>query len=150
MTKKILYIDMDGVLVDFDSAIAKLSDHDKQVFKGNYDRVANIFGMMEPMPNALRSYAMLSQKFDTYILSTGSWNNATAWSDKLLWVKKYLPEAHKRLILSHNKHLNMGDFLIDDRLLNGADRFTGEHIHFGSEKFPGWSEINVYLMSEVK
>ena len=30
------------------------------------------------------------------------------------------------------------ELLIDDRTANGAAQFTGEHIHFGSEKFPNW------------
>ncbi|NCG08090.1 MAG: 2-C-methyl-D-erythritol 4-phosphate cytidylyltransferase, partial [Verrucomicrobia bacterium] len=60
-------------------------------------------------------------RFDSYILSTAPWGNPTAWSDKLEWVKKHLGEvAKKRLILSHNKQLNKGDYLIDDRSRNGA------------------------------
>jgi 5'-nucleotidase len=30
----------------------------------------------------------------------------------------------------------MGDYLIDDRLKNGAGEFKGELIHFGTDKFP--------------
>ena len=65
---------------------------------------------------------------------TSPWENATASSDKLAWVKKYLgKEAYKRLILSHHKHLNNGDYLIDDRdKHNGADKFKGELIVFDS------------------
>ncbi len=71
--------------------------------------------------------------FETYILSTSPWANPSAWSDKLIWVQRYLAKtAHKRLILTHHKNLNVGDFLIDDRRKHGADRFAGEWIHFGS------------------
>ena len=41
----------------------------------------------------------------------------------------------ERLIHSHNKNLNIDDFLIDESAANGAGQFRGEHIHFGSEKF---------------
>ena len=54
--------------------------------------------------------------------------------------------AYKRLILSHNKHLNIGDYLIDDRTANGAGQFRGEHIHFGSDRFPSWGSVIEYLM----
>ena len=54
--------------------------------------------------------------------------------------------AHKRLILSHHKNLNYGHCLIDDCLANGADLFKGEHIHFGSEKFPDWESVCSYLL----
>ena len=39
----------------------------------------------------------------------------------------------------------MGDYLIDDRLRNGAEKFNGEHIHFGTEKFPDWNSVLKYL-----
>ncbi len=59
---------------------------------------------------------------------------------------KYLgKEAYKRLILTHNKNLNNGDYLIDDRLKNGADKFKGEHIHFGKDEFLGWEEVVEYF-----
>jgi len=46
-------------------------------------------------------------------------------------VKKHLGEkAWKRLILSHHKNLNKGDFLVDDRDKNGAGEFTGTLITF--------------------
>ncbi len=89
---------------------------------------------MDPLDGAVESFKQLSQVFDTYILSTAPWENSSAWHDKHVWVKKFLdPEAEKRLILSHHKHLNQGDFLIDDRHnKNGSDKFTGELIHFES------------------
>ena len=61
--------------------------------------------------------------------------------------KKYLGKhAYKRLITSHHKHLNHGDYLIDDREKNGADKFVGELILFGGEKFPDWKSVISYLI----
>lgn len=148
--KKILYIDMDNVLVDFPSGIARLDPKTKRKYEGKYDEVPGIFSKMDPMEDALDAFDELVEHFDTYILSTAPWENPSAWSDKLLWIKKHLGEAaHKRLILSHNKHLNDGDFLIDDRLKNGADRFKGEHVHFGTEKFPDWKSVVAYLKEKA-
>ena len=56
--------------------------------------------------------------------------------------------AYKRLILSHHKNLNSGDFLIDDRTKNGAGEFGGEHIHFGTGKFPDWKIVVQYLQQK--
>jgi len=143
---KIVYVDMDNVLVDFKSGIDKLSPAELAEFDGRFDEVPNIFSKMEPMHNAIESYIKLCSKFDTYILSTSPWENPTALNDKLDWVKKYLGQyAYKRLILSHNKHLNHGDYLIDDREKNGADKFTGELILFGGKKFPHWNAVIEYL-----
>ncbi len=54
--------------------------------------------------------------------------------------------AYKKLILSHNKGLLKGDFLIDDRTVNGVSEFEGEHIHFGSENFPNWESVIKYML----
>ena len=103
---------------------------------------------MAPLEGAIDAYETLSQVYDTYILSTAPWENSTAWSDKLEWVKRHLGKtAHKRLILSHNKHLNIGDYLIDDRDdKNGSDKFEGELIHFDSKKYPDWDSVLKYLL----
>jgi 5'-nucleotidase len=148
--KKILYIDMDNVLVDFPSAFEKIPKRYLITHKEKMDEVPGIFSLMDPIPNAIDSFNELSSLFDTYILSTSPWENETAWSDKLKWVKNYLGEnGYKRLILSHHKNLNSGDFLVDDRLANGVDKFSGEHIHFGTEKFPDWNTVTSYLKNKI-
>ena len=147
---KILYIDMDNVLVDFESAFPELSEDILAEYDSRLDEVPGIFSLMKPMQGALEAFNELSEIFDTYILSTSPWENPSAWSDKLIWVKKHLgPNAHKRLILSHHKNLNAGHFLVDDRLKNGADKFQGEHLHFGTSKFPDWDAVLAYLIKKV-
>lgn len=121
---KILYIDMDNVLVDFPSAFPLVDPTLLDQHAENKDDIPGIFSLMTPMPGA---------------------------DDKLLWVKRHLgPQAYKRLILTHHKHLNAGDYLIDDRTKNGADRFGGELILFGSERFPGWTAVTAYLRESAR
>lgn len=147
--KKILYIDMDGVIVDFTSAFPKIDADVLEKYKDDRDEIDGIFSKMDPMQGAIKAVEFLSQHFDTYILSTASWDNPSAWIDKLKWVKKYLPVvAHKRLILSHNKNLNKGDYLIDDRPNNGAAEFDGEHILFGKGLYPDWDSVVNYLKTK--
>ena len=57
-------------------------------------------------------------------------------------------KARKRLILTHRKDLNIGDFLVDDRTKNGAGEFKGELIQFGIDKFPDWAAVKKYLMEK--
>ena len=138
---------MDNVLVDFQSGISKLSKEVINEYDSNLDEVPNIFSLMEPLEGAIDSFKILSQKYDTYILSTAPWKNSSAWTDKVKWVQKYLGEsAYKRLILSHHKNLNHGDYLIDDRTKNGAGEFKGELIQFGTDKFPDWKSVCSYLL----
>jgi 5'(3')-deoxyribonucleotidase len=147
MTKKILYFDMDNVLVNFQSGLDQLTEETLQKYEGQLDNVPGLFASMHPLDGAIEAYMTLSNRYDSYILSTAPWGNISAWSDKAAWVQTHLGEAaKKRLILSHNKHLNMGDYLIDDRTANGAGKFTGEHIHFGTEKFPNWNSVLQYLL----
>lgn len=144
---KILYIDMDNVLVDFPSALSSVSEKQQKEFAGRLDEVPGIFSLMKPLQGAINAFNQLSKQYDTYILSTAPWENPSAWSDKVLWVQKYIgAPAYKRLILSHNKNLNSGHYLIDDRLKNGVDKFSGEHIHFGTEMYPDWDSVCKYLL----
>jgi len=145
-SKKILYVDMDNVLVDFPYGLGCIEAEVLNEYVGRHDEIPGLFAHMPPLPDALESYKKLSGWFDTYILSTAPWGNPSAWQDKLLWVQKYMGElAHKRLILTHNKHLNQGDFLVDDRPNNGAEHFRGEWIHFLSPRFPDWKRVVAYL-----
>ena len=145
--KKILYIDMDNVLVDFKSALFLQPKELLKHYEGREDEIPNLFSQMQPMKWAIESFNKLAKSFDVYVLSTAPWENPSAWSDKLEWVKRYLPDtAYKRLILSHHKNLNGGDYLVDDRTNNGAGAFNGELILFGSEKFPDWESVCKYLI----
>jgi 5'-nucleotidase len=147
---KILYIDMDNVLVDFRSSFVRIDPLLLKEFEGHLDDIPDLFSKMDPMPDAVDSFNRLAAVFDTYILSTAPWDNPSAWSDKLNWVKKHLGKsAYKRLILSHHKNLNDGDFLVDDRLKNGVEGFKGEHIHFGTDRFPDWTSTTTYLINRT-
>jgi 5'(3')-deoxyribonucleotidase len=144
--KEIVLVDMDNVLVNFQSGIDQLSEETKVKYEDRLDEVPGIFKLMEPMVDAIESYHWLSENYDTYILSTAPWGNPSAWSDKLNWVKKHLHDpAYKRLILSHHKNLVMGDYLIDDRTARGVDKFQGTHIHFGTDEFKDWESVRIWF-----
>ena len=149
-SKKIIYFDMDGVLVDL---AAKIATYDKDYIgtckkDDTVDCIPDLFLNPSPIPGAIDAFNKFvkSDKYDVYILSTAPWNNPDSWMQKRKWVMKHLGDgAYKRLILSHNKHLNIGDYLIDDRTKNGAGDFTGQLLQFGSDKFPDWNSILNYL-----
>lgn len=48
-TKKIVYIDMDNVLVDFKSGIEQLSDAVQKEYESRLDEVPSVFALMKPM-----------------------------------------------------------------------------------------------------
>jgi len=134
---KTLYIDMDGVLVDLQSNLDKQGWHQ------------NVFKDPPPMAGAVEAFNELcfDEDYDVYILSTAPWNIPNSWTQKRLWVSKYLGgKAHKRLILCNHKNLLRGDILIDDRTANGAGEFDGELIQFGTDKYPDWQTVIKYLL----
>ena len=151
MTKEIIYVDMDGVLVDFQSGLDQIAPEIRAEYDGRADEIPGIFALMDPKPGAIDAFEQLSAVYDTYILSTAPWKNPSAWSDKVEWVHGKFEggdesPAHKRLILSHHKHLNLGEILIDDRPNNGAENFGGEWIQFGSDDYPDWAAVLARLL----
>ena len=154
MEKKRVYIDMDNVLVDFRSGLNKIPEDVQLKYKDDEDEIPGIFELMHPKEGALEAVERLKDKFDLYILSTAPWKNPGAWTHKVEWVQKYFGKDedspfHKKLILTHHKDFNKGDYLIDDRKANGAEKFEGEWIHFGSEKFPDWKTVTDYLLEKI-
>lgn len=147
---KKLFFDMDGVLVDFQSGIDKLSEETKREYEGRLDEVPGIFSLMDPMPGAIEAVHELSEYYDIYILSTAPWNNLTAPSDKIQWLTKHFGDLFKkRVIITHCKHLVDGDYLVDDRAKNGASEFPGVWVQFGTERYPDWEEVTCFLISET-
>lgn len=144
--QKRVFVDMDNVLVDFQSGIDQLSSEEYQSYKERYDDVPGIFSTMKPLPGGVEGFKWLANNFETYILSTAPWGNPSSWTDKRLWVEKHIGEAaYKRLILSHHKNLLQGDYIIDDRTKRGVAEFDGTHIHFGQEGFENWDRVLQYF-----
>lgn len=141
--RKIVYIDLDNTMADYVGAAKEMniSLEDAKHIKG-------FFRNLKPMPGAIESYNKLSEHFDVYILSTGPWSNSNSFVEKVEWVKEYLPNAYKNVIFSHHKDLNIGDYLIDDSIKNGAAEFTGEHIQIHSNKFPTWNDVMTYIFNK--
>ena len=150
---KVLYIDMDGVVANFDKTF-KLRDPTLDTNDGpNYEersarvykialKEPNIFLEFEPIEGSIEAINKLFNHFNIYFLSTPMWDLPTSFTDKRLWLEKYFGEKVKdRLILTKRKDLNIGDYLIDDTTRNGVDKFTGEHLHFGTKDYPDWDSI---------
>ena len=142
MKKKIIYFDMDGVLADYEG---------KANYKDNPEKETNgFFTELEPIKGAVEAFKKLSEHYDCYILTTAPWSSPIAMAEKRLWVEKHLGDyGYKKITETHHKELSIGDYLIDDRTVNGAGEFTGEHIHFGSEDFPDWNSVVEYLMNPI-
>ena len=68
--KKIVYIDMDNVLVGFGSGIDRLSDEIKKEYENRLDDVPGIFSLMNPMPGAVEAVNKLAVHYNNLRLKT--------------------------------------------------------------------------------
>ena len=146
---KLLFIDLDGVVADFVSAMNTHPKKEISPYDEHPDTIPHIFRDLKPIKGAIKAVNMLldATNYNVYFLSTAPWDNPSAWADKRLWIEEQFGEKiNRKLILTHRKDLVKGDILIDDRPNNGAKNFDGEWIHFGSDKYPDWNTVLNYLL----
>jgi 5'(3')-deoxyribonucleotidase len=109
-------------------------------------REAGEFRNLGLIEGAKEGVEFLDQHFEIYFVSTAMWSNPSCWTEKMLWVEEHFPKiGKKKLILTHNKGLFSGDYLIDDRIANGVGDFKGVHIHFGQAGFEDWKKVKDYF-----
>lgn len=145
---------MDGVLVDFEYAIKDFFinyPHLEERYRDNPDHIHGIFRNPPPVGEAIEAVKKLadSGKYDLFIATAAPWGNPDAATDKRYWIEKYFGNLfHKKMFVTHRKDLLIGDYLIDDRVKNGAGEFSGELLQFGWNyeellwnKYPNWNSI---------
>lgn len=155
MEKELVFVDMDGVIFDFVGAaeellgdrIAPQGSVERQEQIDNCQHIPHFYRYLKPLPGAIEGYRKLCEVYDVYILSAPSWDNPHSGADKRISAFEHLGDlVYKKIILTHNKGLYTGRALIDDRIKYGVDKFKGEHIHFGTSKFPNWDAVLEYLI----
>ena len=131
-----VFIDMDGVIVDF----AKFkNDHD--LTGDQVKQLPGAYAKMEAMPFALMGVrSLIGMGHDVWIATKPPTGIPFAYADKVQWILDHLPELKRKIVITHDKSLLLGDVLIDDRPHKAnADKFEGELLHFSSSF--GWSEV---------
>ena len=104
---------------------------------------------LEPLPDAIESVKKLTEIYDVRFLTRPSIWNTTCYTEKAEWIKKHFGfDMLDRLILSCDKSIFKGHYLIDDSGRDGQDKFEGEWIQFKSEKFPNWKVVLEYLLKQ--
>ena len=133
MKKLRIYIDMDGVIADFDKAKKLLPE--KQ--QGRPDLYVDYL-YLDVIPGAEQALRYLNEHHEVFIASTPPWSRIQVWADKRAWLEQWFPDLKRKLILTHRKDLLIGDVLIDDSQYRGQPNFKGEWFWFNQN----WTNKN--------
>ncbi len=138
---------MDGVLCDYQNAFDEAIQLNPKIAfpQSQFD----FYRKLKPIKDAIESVNKLLQNndFEVYILTAPSIYNPLSYTEKRIWVEEYLGmQMVEKLIISPNKSLLKGHYLIDDtKEGRGQENFEGKLIHFGSEKFSDWQKVLSYF-----
>ena len=134
MKKLRIYIDMDGVISDFDKASKYPPVGSK---KGRPDLWVDYLHL-DIIPGAEEAMSYLNEHHEVFIASTPPWSRIQVWADKRAWLEQWFPDLKRKLILTHRKDLLIGDVLIDDSQYRGQPDFKGEWFWFNQN----WTNKN--------
>lgn len=126
-----IYLDMDGVLADFEARCAELDVH-PQVGKLRHD----VYDRLKPMPGAIDGVSRLFELgYELAVLTKIPSKNPHAASQKLNWLSERFPSRLSNVVIITPDKGCVGssrDWLIDDHPeWANAHSFPGEILHFG-------------------
>ncbi len=146
MERILIYVDMDDTLFKYKEHYIDRKDKTKLEFPQSEK------GFYEDLPlkeNAKEVFLWLCEQeiFDVYILTAPSLKNKHSYSEKAIQIENHFGfDMLNKLIISPNKGLNKGHYLIDDyEEGKGQEDFEGKLICIGKNEFPDWLSIKKYF-----
>jgi 5'-nucleotidase len=141
MARKVIYIDMDGVLANFDKAHREQYNAAENPFPQS--RV-HFFYNLEEIEGSNHALRELDKIYDVRIATAPSVKNPLCYTEKRQWIGERYGDINlqDRLYIIPDKSALIGDYLIDDwDTGRGQDKFVGELIHFGSKEYKDWNSV---------
>jgi 5'(3')-deoxyribonucleotidase len=142
--KKIVYLDMDGVIADFWGGVGRPNPE----WNPPEMYVKGFFRKLEVMPGAKKAVAELlaNPNLDVYIASKPDSKNLDSATEKFEWIREHFPALLKKIFLTCDKgHLN-GHYLIDDNIEEWGPKFKGTFLHFDEHNpIESWHKILLKL-----
>lgn len=148
----LIYVDINDTLTDYSGAYAWAQRTYPEL---TYPQsVPGFFHQLACFTGAIETVHWLDAQpeVDVYILSAPSIYNPHSYTEKRLWVEDNLGFGWtRRLILSPDKGLLKGDYLIDDKVSGcGQELFEGQVLHFGSVTYLDWDRVQAFFREELK
>ena len=144
MNRKIVYVDMDGVIANFSKGVGRefVGRNPPEMFEKGF------FRNLEPMPFAKESIGELLtfKGLDVYIATKPTTRNLDCATEKYQWIEQHFKPLLFKMFLTCDKgHLN-GDYLIDDEPSSWGDKFKGTFLVFNElEPELSWNRILEHL-----
>lgn len=124
--KRIVFLDMDGVLADFDGAIInKVWDPPEMFVPGFFRNLAVHDGAKEAVAALLAN-----ENLEIYIGSKMTSKALNCATEKMEWIAEHFPALLRQMCLVCDKKLLRGDVLVDDDMERWGQSFDGQFIHF--------------------
>lgn len=142
---KTIYVDMDGVIADFDAKMEETGMTGKalKMVKGIYLTLSPIKGFIE----ALNELELMG--YNIHIATKIPDDNPYAATEKLLWLEDHFPDILPNVTITPDKGQlgTVDDFLIDDRIHKAQiHKFQGTVLHFGCNgEYKNWNDIITYF-----
>jgi len=125
----IVYLDMDGVLADFDAGIGHpyvyKSDPPEMLKKGFFRNLPVVPGAKEAVARLLAN-----PNVALFVATKPTTKNLNCTLEKYEWIDEHFPELLKRMFMVCDKGLLIGDLLVDDDFEEWGLKFSGQFIHF--------------------
>jgi hypothetical protein len=97
----------------------------------------------KPRSSVQKAFRRLIESYQVYLVNSADFNHRGEMADVLSWAEQYFDApAYNHVILTCQKHLLLGDYLIDTV---PCDNFMGTVIPFGSETFKTWEEVITFF-----
>jgi 5'(3')-deoxyribonucleotidase len=127
--KLTVFLDLDGVLADFEGSLKEIVKDPPEMF------VKGFFRNLEPHKGAKEfvDWALKQSHFKLYIATKPSTKNLWSTIEKYKWVQEHFPYLLKRIMLTCDKGLLLGDILVDDDIKQWGKKFKGEFFHFDKD-----------------
>lgn len=108
-----VFLDMDGVLADFDRLKLELECTGEQL-----KCMPDAFDRMQPIAGAIAGVrSLIGMGFECWIATKPPTGIPHAYADKAKWIIRHLPELQRRIVMTHHKGFlgDERDYLVDDR-----------------------------------
>ena len=97
----------------------------------------------KPRSSVQKAFRRLIESYEVYFVASADFNERGQMAEALTWAEQFFDApSYNHVILTSQKHLLMGDYLIDTL---PCDNFMGTVIPFGSDTFKTWEEIITYF-----